>query len=468
MDGRESSLPRAAATLLACLTVLTTLLALVLPPRSAEAQRRRALRARRVIVLDEMHCDWDAWRTPMLVLVLTMPACPEDDLIAACGATPTPRSACWEPSAADVEALARCTPSRETFLGLLRVVEQRAGLPPWLAPLLTRLASESGLDEVQRTLIAELLRKQARYDEAVARFAALADDARDPALRALALERLVEVLQYEDWNEDGLTDDDFATHFAPPRLPDRPWAREVAVRALSRVGCLGPHAVALGAIRRRFDFDPEGVIAIDHAQTLTGADLRDHLQASVARCRRERAPCAERLLDHAQNEVRGGLHACGRLERGAEAHHAERCREALALAAWLATERPLPTLASDVAAASVRLAWWSSADPAQPRAAPPTVTITTPSAHPPTAESAGAYDRVLARLHLTRLPLAACPPPAAAALVLLQIDEAGQARVGTNAVDPCLRSALASFPALTPGAQGGIWQGEAVLVFPER
>jgi hypothetical protein len=443
------------------------LLALALVCATAAAQRRGAARRRppRVIVLDELDCEMARWREPMLVPVVSIPACPAIALLTACGAA-TPVTGCPALEDATVAtALDRCEPGRSALLALVGAAEA-VGVARPLVPLLDRLAAAPDPDgEIDRVLLAELLRRAARYDAALSRFVALADGAADPALRALALERIVAIVEQDDWDEDGDVDADFASHFEPPRLPDRPWARDVAVRALPRVGCLQAHAVALGAIRRRFDFDPEGVIAIDHAQTLAGEAILRHLEESAARCRAEGAPCLARILDHAQNEARRGLYACGQLDASAEEHRAAHCQEGLALGRWVAAERPLAALEADLATASARLAWWTT-DAARRGPPPPSVPLRTPRAGPAAIEPFGAVDPYAVRSLLSGLPLAACPAPVDAVLTLVEVGEDGAVRAVSNTAEPCVAAALRDTPRLAVGAEGASWQGAAVLVFP--
>jgi hypothetical protein len=345
---------------------------------------------------------------------------------------------------------------------MVRVAAEQ-GLAALPAAILERFAAAAvPPDETDRLLLADLFRRASRYDLALARFVDLIDGAHDPAIRALALERVIAILEYEDWDEDGQLDADFATHFEVPRLPDRPWALEVAVRALPRVGCLQPHATALGAIRRRFGHDPEGVIAMDHAQTLAGAERRAFLAESLAACRAEHAPCVERLLDHVQDEVVSSLRQCASIEPSSPAWWQEPCREALVLATWLGGERALPTLEGDVAAVSSRLAWAT---------APGTVT-TAPVVELATSrverrqDFQGDLDPWLVRRTLSRLPLASCPPPPSAVLALVEVSESGQVQLASNTTSPCIAQALGTLAPFTPGAEGGPHREDVIFVFP--
>ncbi len=103
----------------------------------------------------------------------------------------------------------------------------------------------------------EILRRSSRYAPAVSLATRLIDEATDPALRELARERLVAMLEHDDWNEDQRLDDDFAAHVQPPWLADRPWALSVARRVLARVGCRAPRAALTASLRARFGVDVE-------------------------------------------------------------------------------------------------------------------------------------------------------------------------------------------------------------------
>jgi hypothetical protein len=435
---------------------------------SADAQRStvRRRRAPRVIHLDELDCDMARWDEPLLVPIVTPAACATAELLVRCGLE-RPAECPGVDDPAFVAALAACAPSHDVLVSLVRVAEHE-GLPASVS-IVDRLAAGAERDDVDRLLVAELARRASRYDDALRRFVSLAEDARDVAIRAFALERIVSILEYEDWNEDGATDDDFATHFESPRLPDRAWAREVAVRALPRVGCLGPHAIALGAIRRRFGSDPEGVIAIDHAATLEGESLRAHLAESVARCRAEQAPCVEAILDHAQNEARRALEACRSLDARTQEGLVARCGEGIALGRWLLGERALASLETDLASAAARLAWVEAPrSRASTRASepPPEVVLETRLVSLPSGPTRGDFDPVMVRRRLSQLPLARCPQPAAGVVVLVSVEASGEVRAASSSSEPCLRATLATVPAFSYGADGGRAWNTALLVAP--
>jgi hypothetical protein len=428
----------------------------VVAQRSGAARRRRAPR---VIHLDEMDCDMGRWDEPLLVPVVAPAECASAELLVSCGLErPTGCPDVDDP--AFLAALGACGPSHRVLVSLVRVAEQ-SGLPA-SADLIERLAAGREDDDVDRLLVAELSRRGSRYDDARSRFVALADGAVDPAIRAFAIERLVSILEYEDWNEDGATDDDFATHFEIGRLPDRPWAREVAVRALQRVGCLRPHAIALGAIRRRFGSDPDAVIAIDHAATLEGEARHAHLAQSVARCRAEQTPCAEPILDHAQNEARRALEACRSLDSRSHEVLVSRCREGVALGRWLLGERALASLETDLAAASARLAWAE----APRRESPPEVALLTRFVSPPSGPIHGDLDPAMVRRRLSLLPLARCPQPRGGVVALVAVEPSGEVHAVSNSTDACLRASLEAIEPFRYGADGGRAWNAALFITP--
>jgi hypothetical protein len=426
---------------------------------NVEAQRATARRRRapRVIQLEQLDCDMQRWDEPLLVPLVAPVECASAELLVSCGlARPTDCPGIEDP--VFLAALDGCAPSHGMLVSLVRAAEQ--AMLPASVPLIDRFAAGTEDDDVDRLLVAELARRVSLYDAARARFVALIDGAVDPAIRAFALERMVSILEYDDWNEDGLEDDDFASHFEAPRLPDRPWAREVAVRTLPRVGCLRPHAIALGTIRRRFGNDPEGVIEIDHATTLADEALRAHLATSVARCRTEQAPCVEPILDHTQNETRRALRACRELDARSHEGLVSRCREGVELGRWLLGERPLASLETDLAAASARLAWAE----ARPRGAPPEVVLTTPIVASRMWPIEGEFDRVLVRRRLSQISLARCPTLRAAVVVLVAVEPSGEVRAVSNSTGPCLRASLAGIERFDYGADGGTAWNTALFV----
>jgi len=218
--------------------------------------QRRARRAPRVIVLDEMDCDMRRWDEPIFVPIAPEFLCPISALFDACG-VPAPPSCPGDPSTLDLTAvspqLAACVPSRASLVAFTQLID-RSEMPPALAPLVDRFATRvEELDTAaDRVLLAELLRRLSRYASAVAILTQLVDDTSDPALRALAIDRLVAMLAYADWNEDGTRDDDFAEHVSPRLLATRPWALWVARRVLGRVECSREREALIRALTARF------------------------------------------------------------------------------------------------------------------------------------------------------------------------------------------------------------------------
>lgn len=190
---------------------------------------------------------------PELVVVAPEPACATSALLVACG-SPAPPTCPEDLASIDATTLLACAPSRRVLVALTQATE-REGIPPVLAAVLLRFAArlDEVTDPIDRLLLAELLRRDSRYEAAVTLAGRLLDDtATDPAIRTLAFERLVAMLGYEDWNEDQVDDPEVASHVTPPLLPDRPWALALARRVLERFRCDESRARVVEALRARF------------------------------------------------------------------------------------------------------------------------------------------------------------------------------------------------------------------------
>ncbi|MBN8610495.1 MAG: hypothetical protein J0L92_07925 [Deltaproteobacteria bacterium] len=245
------------------LTIATIGIALVALVSSAwssptEAQRRATRRRTpRVIVLDEMDCDMGRWPEPHFVPIAPEPECALGALMQACGA-PAPATCPEDAAALDRALFASCDVGRDALVALTYSMD-REGMPPPVEALVDRFGAfvDDVHGDVDRVLLLEILRRASRYAPAVTLATRLIDEARDPAIRELARDRLVAMLEYDDWDENGVTDVDFATHVQVPSLADRPWALGVARRVLARVGCATPRERIEAALRARFGVDVE-------------------------------------------------------------------------------------------------------------------------------------------------------------------------------------------------------------------
>ncbi len=273
--------------------------------------------------LDPIACGFQP-PEPELVLVAPEPTRAMDALFAACGAVlPSDQT-----NVPDAAMLASCTPSRAVLVAFLDVLDSRTAFPS--TALVDQLVAraERVRDPTDLLLLAELLKRLSRYELAATILSRIADEAEDPGIRALAIERLAAILANDDWDEDRVPDVDFATHVTLPRLPERSWSREVASRVLARAASSGSDGLR-DAARARFgvSFVQEAPPASDEVSPPSIRSLVRRLP--LATCLSERAtavalvrvradgsvasassdPCLHELLaglTHASSGVDGG------------------------------------------------------------------------------------------------------------------------------------------------------------------
>ncbi len=450
----------------------------------------------RVIRLDDLACPIGRPRMPTDWVVSREDACPSATLTRLCGGA----------------ASASCAPLAETASALGDAID-RCPADPALLPVAGALFDEPGALDAARRLyrvlagvrslrVLALFRagraahRQSLYAEATLAYGeALSTGAAGPLRDAIVL-RYVDVLAYDDHDEDGIPDAHFPdASFELALLPDAPWAREVDVRTLRLLTDMTMTSAGLraaDAIAGRWPSAPSADLDELRAELLEHdaryEELATHLLASVERCTAQHVACAP-FLDRLERLVLTRLSVCGPPPTSAsEAPRLRACLAGVSLGERLLSLRASPSLALDVADAaswvgdavarsSARVALSGSDSQARaeatarlaaptPPAPPPLRTHITPSV---ATEVEGDLDRETASRALRIEALRARAPRTSAAVhVVLHVATDGAVSsidaTPTGAAAQCVTRALGGLR--VPAPEGGPATLDGVIVFP--
>lgn len=215
-----------------------------------------------------------------------------------------------------------------------------------------------------------------RYRECISLIGELLSATREPETRAAATRLYARALSFEDWDEDGIADDDFGVpRVQPPNLPDAEWAFPVAIetlRALARVR-EPEFAAMLEAVEQRWpERADESALALDEVAA-TGlrhrwtsdtpamrasreARLAERLFTAMTRCRARGAECESTMAERTVQLIIERLDRCRAVVESGEdrrdyraPQRLDECAVTLEWAARLIAFHPIPSLARDLA-----------------------------------------------------------------------------------------------------------------------
>lgn len=342
------------------LAALAVSLLVVIP--AAHAQRRRP----RVIVLDDFGCNLARPRRPLDWVVAPIDPCPGATLLRLCGGR-TSSGACTPivdaaTSLGDT-ALDRCTPDP----ALLSAAEALYGdySPGSLESarrLYLVLARVPSLRAMALFRAGRAAFRASRYADAARAFGELLDSGVRGSLRDDVVLRYAAIITHDDHDEDQVPDPDFPhSTLGPAFLPDRPWAREVAVAALRMFveeTRFDPATTTLDVIKRRWPSAQTSDLDTLQADILERSNRHDelalHLFAAAQRCMTLETPCETAFLDRAQSRAVALLASCSPAPAGGDdASRARHCLEGITIGTRLTALRPSPLLSLDLADAAI-------------------------------------------------------------------------------------------------------------------
>ena len=354
-------------------------LALFLLPAPAHAQGRRGRGP--VIQLEDVTIGGAMYGPVPFADVVVVPddPCPGATWLAACGGPPPASGEC--PTLTDAaqalgEArIASCAPTP----ALVPVAEalvfdpapQPEGQPSSLERAQRIYGSLASLDALRGLALhraAMLAYQRARYAEALSLVYEILAAPRSEPLRLAALELGASIVAHEDHDEDTEYDDGFPeSRLTTSALPEAPFARELAVRALAGTGIGRLHDTTLemiAAILVRWPDTPTEALDREAARALREAAGRtaalvDHLVAAATRCRATHTACDAEHLDELTAIAVEGMRACGTGGAALDPARIDSCQLGAARARRVLALRASADLESD---ATLAEAWVAAAD----------------------------------------------------------------------------------------------------------